>query len=198
MERKQVTRPKLEPLKVSCSTTDCENELHCFRTSRQRAGQNEGACRECGADLVDWERIRKRDLRDLSNTVAELRKEWIRHHFGHEELDQHAINPALRKGRSGIRSAAEQRIRTSVGIKGSRDGRQTPFSRNILHYAQHAMACCCRRCIEYWHGIPADQPLTDSEILYFTDLCLHYVWERMPDLPEQGQHVPPIRRGGSK
>jgi len=30
---------------------------------------------------------------------------------------------------------------------------QREGSAEIVHYAQHATAACCRKCIEYWHGI---------------------------------------------
>lgn len=186
--------PKLEPLKLSCTRTDCEQGLHCFRESKRRAKHPAGSCQECGATLVDWQRLRQRDPTDIAHTFETLRTEWIRHHFWHTEINERAKNYALRKGRSGLRVAAEQRIRSAVSVKTYRDGRQTPWERDILCYSQHATACCCRRCMEYWHGIPQDQPLSDQQIAYFTDLCLRYVWERMPDLPEDGTPVPPIRR----
>lgn len=192
------TRPKLEPLKLSCTKADCESGLHCFRESKRRAKHPSGSCQSCGATLVDWERVRKLDLYDVAHTFDSLKKEWIRHHYWHEEIDQRARNYALRKGRLGIVPAAEQRIRKSVGGKSSREGRQTPWAGNILYYAQHATACCCRRCIEYWHGIPKDQQLTDEQVNYFTELCLRYVYERMPDLPEYKQRVPPIRKQREK
>ena len=93
-----------------------------------------------------------------------------------------------------MHTAAEARIRSSVGVKHARDGRQTSWDKDILCYAQHATACCCRRCMEYWHGIAPDAPLTDEQVAYFTDLCLRYVFDRMPDLSEKGKHVPPIRQ----
>ena len=192
------TRPKLEPLELSCTRSDCENDLHCFRESKRRAKHPSGSCQSCGAILVDWGQVRKRDLNDRKHTVESLKKEWIRHHYWHREIDEQARNHALRKGRSGIRVAAERRIRTSVTTKGNREGRQTPWEGNILYYAQHATACCCRRCMEYWHGIPQDQPLTEKQIEYFKELCLGYVFERMPELPEQGQKVPPISRKQDK
>ena len=93
-----------------------------------------------------------------------------------------------------MRVAVEKRIRTSVGIKHSRDGRQTPYSRNSIYYAQHAVACCCRKCIEYWYGIPQDHALTDGQIRFFSELCLLYIFERFPDLPESGERVPNLRK----
>ena len=192
-------RPKLEPLKVSCDRSDCENELHCFRTSKRKAKHPAGRCQDCGASTVAWDQVKARNLADVGNTIVELQKEWIRHHFWHEPIDQHAVNHALRKGRTGMREAAVQRIAKSVGVKSARDGRQTPWQGNVLYYAQHATACCCRRCIEYWHGVPQDRPLAEEEVRYFAELCFRYVEQRLPTLPEFGQHVPRIsKRGGAR
>jgi len=189
-------KPRLAPLPLSCTRTDCEQGLHCFRTTKRKAKHPPGACKECGAELVDWERVQKRDPTDTGYTMQSLRHEWIRHQFWHAQFDQHAINYALRKGRAGLREAVTRRIRTSVGKRTARDGRQTPWEGNILYYAQHATACCCRRCITYWHGIPESDSLTDAQVEYFSRLCLEYVFERMPDLPETGRRVPPIRGKG--
>ena len=190
------TLPKLEPLKLSCTRTDCDQGLHCFRESRRRARHPKGSCRDCGATLVDWERVQKRDAADAAHTFRSLKNEWIRHHFWHTEINQRARNYALRKGRAGLRTAAEKRVRSAVGVRHARDGRQTPWEKDILCYAQHATACCCRRCLEYWHGVPPEDRLTDEQVRYFADLCLSYIFERMPDLPEQGQKVPSIRTEG--
>ena len=70
--------------------------------------------------------------------------------------------------------------------KHPRQGRQTPRetspTANIIHYAQHATASCCRRCLEVWHGIPSDRVLLAEEIFYLTDLVMLYVNARMPEL----------------
>ena len=90
-----------------------------------------------------------------------------------------------------MRIAAERRIRTSVGpAEPGFDGRQTPKEVNVLYYAQHATASCCRQCIEEWHGFPKGQALTDDEINYLSELVVHYVEERLPDLTEHGEKVP--------
>jgi hypothetical protein len=64
------------------------------------------------------------------------------------------------------------------------------MSGNILYYAQHATACCCRTCMEYWHAVPKGRQLTDAEIDYFTDLLMQFVAERMPHLPDQPEKIP--------
>ena len=188
-----MAKPRLEPLKLSCSTSDCDNDLHCFRKSKRESRYKPGTCQACGAKLIDWTRVQERDPDDIEHTFASLRKEWIRHQFWHRPLDQWALNYARRKGRSGLHEALAHRLRKCIAVKTPRDGRQTPWERNPIYYAQHATACCCRRCIEYWHGIPFDRDLTDEELAYFVRLCTLYLNERLPDLPEQGIRVPPIK-----
>lgn len=193
------TKKKLEPLKLSCNNADCSNNLHCFRKSRKLSSYEKGACQYCGAQLVDWPRLHKRELGDVQNTFRSLKYEWIRHHFWEGELSQRVISHARRKGRTGLETAVEKRIRQSVAKPKSQnpyDGRQTPFEgkgQTIITCAQHAVACCCRKCMEYWHGIPNDIPLTDQHVDYFKKLVLMYVDERLPSLKPEPEYVPPLK-----
>lgn len=186
----------LPPLAITCTSTDCEHDLHCYKQKKKRAtGRAGGPCRDCGADLVDWERVHARNINDVAHTFAALKTELIRHHYWHEPFDERAINHARRKGRTGMREAAENRLRTSVGpAQPFRDGTQTPKDGNALFYAQHATATCCRTCLEVWYGIPKGRDLTDDELGYLTELVLLYVWERLPDLKEDGERVPTRRQ----
>ncbi|MDP2304327.1 MAG: hypothetical protein Q8N03_18110 [Ignavibacteria bacterium] len=80
-------KKNIEPLKISCDTHDCENNLHCFRISKKIAKkQVEGSCSYCGANVVDWIRVRDRRLEDLEFTIENLKKEGIRHYFWHFKL----------------------------------------------------------------------------------------------------------------
>ncbi|WP_395845163.1 DUF4186 family protein [Archangium violaceum] len=118
----------------------------------------------------------------------------MRHSFWHRSIDPRAQNHARRKGRHRLRMAAEARILSSVGkAKHPREGRQTPFEGNILYYAQHSVAACCRKCIEYWHGIEPGRPLTQDEANYLVELVMLYVADRMPDLADGPTKVPPLR-----
>lgn len=100
-------------LKITCTSSKCEGGLHCFlqkkRQKAQAAQENPvgtgGRCRSCGADLVAWDRVYRRDLIDAPYTFQMLKYELIRHHFWHLELDQKAINHARRKGKVGMRVA---------------------------------------------------------------------------------------------
>ncbi len=187
-------RPTLDPLDIKCTGTDCENGLHCFRSTKKMLASNvAGRCRDCGADLVDWSRVHKCDAFDAMYTIQAMEYELIRHHFWHVNIDERAINYARRKGWRKLRPAVENRIRKCVGVKTAFDGRQTPKSGNPIFYAQHATATCCRKCIEEWHGIRQDQPLTDVQVRYMADLCMFYLEQRLPPLTQYGERVPPLR-----
>jgi hypothetical protein len=43
------------------------------------------------------------------------------------------------------------------------DGKQTPMRGHPVFVAQHAVAACCRGCLQKWHAIPRGRPLTPDE-----------------------------------
>ncbi|MCL7451690.1 MAG: DUF4186 domain-containing protein [Anaerolineae bacterium] len=154
-----------------------------------------GICRYCGADLIDWQRVHRRNLGDAAFVFESLKYELVRHHYWHKSIDLKAMNHARRKGRQGLREAARHRLKKYTAPQHPfRDGMQTPWEGNVIFYAQHALACCCRTCLEYWHGIPKGVELSDEELDYLVELMMMYVDDRMPDLTERGEKVPPIRR----
>ena len=105
---------KVGELEITCTSTDCERELHCFLQATRRAQPN-GPCRECGADLIDWNRVHTRDLTDVDHTFEALRHECIRHHFWHLEFSQHAVNYARRAGYKELGERIGKRILSAVG-----------------------------------------------------------------------------------
>lgn len=191
----------LSALKISCTDADCENDLHCFK-AKQRAKRNpndapgaepisRGACRYCGTQLVDWPRIYCRDFRDVEYTVNALKMEYVRHDRWHTSIDEAAINHARRKGLAGLEHSAAQRLLKYLAPSSPvRDGRQTPWTGNVIYYAQHAMACCCRTCLEYWHAIPKGRPLTEDELSYLLKLIMRFITARLPGLTTNGEYVP--------
>lgn len=200
MENETAKSTGLKPLKITCTSADCERNLHCFRmTKKLLATGPSGRCRSCGAQLIDWPRVHRRILEDTNHTFASLQFELIRHHFWHIPLSERAVNYARRKGRASLRQAAERQIRQLVGsAKHPREGTQTPRetspNANAIHYAQHATASCCRRCVAEWHGIPEGQPLSGDEIEYLVELAMLYLKDRIPDLAEGPEAVPALRR----
>jgi hypothetical protein len=170
-----------------CKRTDCANNLHCFMPDRRRKTP-EGTCLDCGAALVDWPRLRRLDSSDIDHTVAALKHERIRHEFWcTTSLTPRKVANARKLGRSGVLDSARQRIGKKLQNPGKfADWGQIPFEQggSIIHFAQHATATCCRRCIEAWYGIDRRQALTEEQIAYFAELILRYVVDHVPNLPQ--------------
>ncbi|HTH55707.1 MAG TPA: DUF4186 family protein [Cyclobacteriaceae bacterium] len=189
--------PKPLPKVKECLRTDCKNDLHCFRQTGNRRPhqilQGQG-CHECGAELVDWSVPYARDIKNAKGTFDFMKKEWIRDKYWNKSIVGKTLDSARRIGKKGMAQAVQKRLKTSVGpAEPYKDGGQTPFEGNILFYAQHATACCCRKCIEYWHNIPAKKELTENEIGYMRELMLLYINEKLPDLNEEAMNIPRIK-----
>jgi Domain of unknown function (DUF4186) len=190
----------LKPLKISCKSTNCTSDLHCFQLTKKMLQQGpSGRCRDCGVQPVDWSRVHRRDLLDVKYTFEALRYELIRHRFWHIALSQYAIDYARRKGKVALRAATEHHIQKAVGnpdhpVQGRQTPREDKPTANAIHYAQHATASCCRPCLEEWHGIPSDRPLTKEELTYLTDLAMLYIEARIPDLSPNPIYIPRRRR----
>jgi hypothetical protein len=105
---------KPEPLKIKCTASDCDNDLHCFKATRKMAQADRGRCRACGADLVDWHRLHQREIADAKCTFRGLKHELIRHHFFHETLED--IGRVAVDLRFSGRSHAVQGVGWGVGL----------------------------------------------------------------------------------
>jgi hypothetical protein len=176
---------QLPELKVSCTDSRCDENLHCFRPRRSN-GDSRPVCRECGADLVDWEELYKRDIDKEALLFSELPKELIRHHYWHMRLPDEVIAKALRASPHTLAKRTKRAVSKRVAAPSSelwRDGAQTPSAHSvgaqIYFCGMHAVAACCRKCMEYWHGIPREQPLSEEDALYFQTLVWHYVCLRL-------------------
>jgi hypothetical protein len=117
---------KPPPLDIKCTSVDCDNHLHCFKQLKKMTPDQRGRCRACGADLVDWQRLHRRDMIDAKHTFAALRHELIRHHFFHKPVDDTAMRHAQRKGLMLLKQAARDRLQKYLApADPPRDGRQT-------------------------------------------------------------------------
>lgn len=179
-----MSKARLAPLRVRCVSSDCKKGLHCFRPKRRKGVQTtpDGACSSCGAVLIDIDRVRRCDLTDIDYTVKALQLERVRFAYWHVKIDKDAINHAQKKGLDGLRVAARVRLEKSIGPENPAfDGRQTPKQGNAIYYAQHAVAACCRRCVQQWHGIPLGKALTARQLDYLTGLGMHYIETRLSE-----------------
>jgi hypothetical protein len=175
-----------EPLKLSCTDSACDRDLHCFRPARGMGEDDYGRCRDCGADLIDWETVHRREIEQIDAVLVELPKELIRHHYWHCELPQRMLARTARWQRATIAKRTRAAIHSHVGPPSSeifRDGTQTHDEHSehaqIYFLGMHAVAACCRKCMEYWHGVPRDRSLTEEEEQYFATLVWVFICERM-------------------
>jgi hypothetical protein len=204
--------------KMTCTSTKCEENLHCFSPKKPRKKKSEprdqsiqlllfeefpslpgpmedGRCRSCGKQLVNWARVHKRNLADALYTVEMLRLEMWRRYNWDRPIDKWALNRARRRGRAGLREEAEKVVRKKLAPANPPfDGRQTKKEGDVIFYAQHATGTCCRKCLHYWYGIEKGQELSEEGIAFVVGWIQFYIGQRLPDLPETGVKVPYIRK----
>lgn len=105
-----------------------------------------------------FDRLKKSDFRQKFHLTRQER-DYVRKK-GYEEIEIHA------------RQFVQKRI-APYGLEN--DGRQTPMRGHPVFKAQHATATCCRGCIEKWHKITKDHPLTEKEIHYITIVIMKWI-----------------------
>jgi len=179
---------ELTPLNVKCTTTKCADQFHCFKASHKSIKKfgKAGVCRDCGADTVDWDRIHKHDPKDAAYTIGMMKTELLRFLYWDRPLDADTREHTRRRGRTKLREHAAAVLQQKIGkAKNFREGYQTPKDgHDVVHFAQHATATCCRKCLEYWHNIPAGTELSQEQLDYCTDWIMRFVETKMPDLPK--------------
>ena len=56
------------------------------------------------------------------------------------------------------------------------DGKQTPMRQvHPTFIAQHACACCCRKCLEKWYNIPKGKELSKEEIDLIVNILIEWI-----------------------
>jgi len=178
----------LTPLNISCGSTKCEDNLHCFNTSERAAKKfgSHGVCKECGASLIDWKRVQKNDIKDAKFIFESMKNELIRHVYWHTTIENQAIEIAQSLGINKLRQHTKKVLKLKIGKPTNAwDGRQTPMTGSeIVNYAQHATATCCRKCLEYWHNINPNGELSEKQLDFCTDLVMLYIEEKTPNLTD--------------
>jgi|SRR5581483_4785434 len=175
-------RPK--KLGIVCTRSNCQQGLHCFGGGGNSSSPD-GACRSCGASVIDWEKVYDKGSIDLDAKIDCFNKEWIRHFFFHLPITGRIDEYARKQGVSGLNAVAVHQFRQGKMLRymPAQDWKQTPMlNGTIVHWARHATACCCRACMKYWHNIPLSHELETADIDYFATLVMHYVRMRIPNL----------------
>lgn len=117
-----------------------------------------------------------------------LAKSEFRSRFRLSGPDLHYL---AERGFDTIRSQGEKLIRQRLApAEPPNDGRQTPMRGHPCFTAQHATGCCCRGCLNKWHGIPSGRSLSEAEIQYIVDVLIFWIRdhadgiERIPHTPD--------------
>lgn len=176
---------ELKPLDVNCSDTLCKQGFHFYTSKSAPKGGKKGDCKDCGDDTIDWGRIHQRNPLDIAYTFDSLKRELLRHVCWINEIDPAAIQYANQRGRLSILIKAKEIITKKIAKipQGYFDYLCTPKKgKEIVHYAQHATATCCRKCLDRWHNIPEDVVLTEEQINYCVNLIDLYMLDRLPNL----------------
>ena len=112
-------------------------------------------------------------MRSKEEMLERLMKSSFRSRFHLENSDIEYIE---RKGLDTIRSHAEYFIRTRLAPVGNpMDGKQTPMKGHPVFRAQHALAFCCRGCLEKWYRIPKNRELSEDQIARIVSFIMYYI-----------------------
>lgn len=118
---------------------------------------------------------------NLDYLFYRLSKSKFRSKFHLSDKDIDYIN---KKGMDKIREHAYDFISKRLGPEViENDGKQTPWRGHPVFVAQHATGCCCRGCLEKWHGIKKGHKLSDKEIDYIVSVIMEYIrreYEKKP------------------
>ncbi len=187
---------QIKPLgSLTCTSSDCKNNFHSFlkdfrgKKLDDNISYRSEECVDCGARLIDWKRLDKRNLKDIEYTVNCLKYELFRLTYWEKSITDEMESVSKKKGLLELRKEIKKRIIRDINKPHKDnpwDGRQTPReSKNkIVFYAQHATGTCCRKCIEEWHGINRDTILSEEQIDYLIEIILYYIRKKIPSIDD--------------
>ncbi len=139
-------------------------------TERTAAGNPEPEGEAARISHEEWLKL------DLFDRIAQS---GFRSRFRLKEADREYVRE---KGMDTIREHAYDFIRKRLApAEIPNDGKQTPMRGHPVFLAQHACACCCRGCLEKWHGIPQHIALSSRQQDYVVDVLMEWIGRQMKD-----------------
>lgn len=96
------------------------------------------------------------------------------------KLTQKDVNYINKKGLEIIKSHASDFIEKRIAPDYiPNDGKQTPMRGHPVFIAQHAVAACCRGCIEKWHHFPKNTKLSLKQQEYLVNIIMEWIKRQM-------------------
>lgn len=109
----------------------------------------------------------------IEKKLDKLKNSKFRNSF---HLRKYMIKYIDEKGMSKIESHCTDFIEQKLAPYPTKnDGKQTPMKGHPVFIAQHATATCCRGCLEKWHKIEKNRPLTEKEKLFIKALIMEWI-----------------------
>ena len=116
-------------------------------------------------------------MQDINYLLYRLSKSKFRSSFHLKKQDLDYIN---KKGLETIKSHAydfiNQRLKPSFIPN---DGKQTPMRGHPVFKAQHATACCCRKCLKKWYNVPENKYLTELQQEKIVNLIMAWIQKQI-------------------
>ena len=116
---------------------------------------------------------------DLNQLFERLAASKFRSSF---HLRRRELSYFKEKGLDTIMEHAKDLLQTRLfAAEIPNDGKQTPMKNHPVFIAQHATGCCCRGCLEKWHGIPKGRALSDEEQARIVDVLMQWIQRQMTE-----------------
>ena len=113
----------------------------------------------------------------IEETLTRLEKSTFRANFRLKDKDKEYIRE---KGIEVIEKHAQDFIGTRLSLAHiPNDGKQTPTKGHPVFIAQHACACCCRKCLEKWYKVPRNTPLTETQQKKIVNLLMAWIKKQL-------------------
>ena len=110
---------------------------------------------------------------DYQNILSKLKTSPFRAKF---HLSKRDVEYIKEKGMEKIKSHAYDFVTSRLAPTFPKnDGKQTPMRGHPVFIAQHATATCCRSCLQKWHKIEKDKPLSDAQIEFVVNLIMFWI-----------------------
>lgn len=109
----------------------------------------------------------------IDEVLAKLQRSAFRAKFHLTEKDRQYVKD---KGMDTVRehAAAFVRRRLAPAVIPN-DGKQTPMRGHPVFVAQHACACCCRRCLNKWYKVPIETELNENQQEQIVNLLMAWI-----------------------
>jgi hypothetical protein len=116
-------------------------------------------------------------MQTIEQALNKLQQSTFRRKFHLTSKDKQYIT---KRGMVNIQKDAELFVENRLAdAYPKNDGKQTPFRGHPIFVAQHATACCCRKCLEKWYKVPQGVELSAERQEKIVSLLMAWIEKEM-------------------